>query len=480
MDLAPLKIDRSQSPKRARATRSAGRRLPWGWLVGLAVVGGAVYVFERPLREGVDRFRLPEVQVVRVERSSAVEVGAVRGIAANGYVVASRRAALSADTPGRLVDMRVTEGQAVREGEVVARLFSQEFEAALQQARAQIAVAEAAHTQAEAQTRSAEADRLRAVAALEAARARVAGDSANLELARRELARAQELVAQRVATTRELDRAQAEIERARAQLATSERLADQASAEAEAGAQRVAVAQSAAQVAQAQVEASRAAAALAAATLSKTEVVAPFDGVVVLKDAEVGEVVSPNSGGGTNARGSVATLVDFSSLEVQADVPETSLKAVELEAPCQIFLDAYPEVAYAGRVSRIWPTANRQKATVEVRIQFKTLDARLRPEMGVRVVFSGEAPQADTAGEADTETEEPQILVPETAVVRVSGGAGVFVVEREVARWVEVAAGERRGGQVVIAQSALREGDLVVLEPPATLEDGDRVRVTGG
>src|SRR5690606_7887824 len=106
---------------------------------------------------------------------------------------------------------------------------------------------------------------------------------------------------------------------------------------------------------------------------------APFSGVVVLKDAEVGEVVSPNVMGGASTRGAVATLVDFASLEVQADVPETSLKAVTVGAPARVFLDAFPERPYAGEVSRVWPTADRQKATVEVRVRLLEPDQRLRP-----------------------------------------------------------------------------------------------------
>jgi multidrug resistance efflux pump len=111
----------------------------------------------------------------------------------------------------------------------------------------------------------------------------------------------------------------------------------------------------------------------------------------VLKDAEVGEVVSPNVQGGSSARGSVVTMVDFASLEVQAEVPETSLAAVVVGRGASIYLDAFPEKAYAARVDRIWPTANRTKATVEVRVAFLERDERLRPEMGVRVVFEAEA-----------------------------------------------------------------------------------------
>src|SRR5690606_1372654 len=128
-------------------------------------------------------------------------------------------------------------------------------------------------------------------------------------------------------------------------------------------------------VARAQVDVAKAIEEHAAATLDKTFVRAPFDGIVVLKDAEVGEVVSPNSQGGSNARGSVCTMVDFDSLEVQADVPETSLASVRIGAPVAIYLDAFPGRTYPGKVSRIWPTADRQKASIQVRIVFAARDA---------------------------------------------------------------------------------------------------------
>src|SRR5947208_7611012 len=143
-------------------------------------------------------------------------------------------------------------------------------------------------------------------------------------------------------------------------------------------------------------------------------------------------------------------MVDFETLEVQAEVPETSLAAVKLGAAARIYLDAYPEKPFQGRVDRIWPTANRTKATVEVRVTFEERDGRLRPEMGVRVVFAG-AGQAragarmaaqdgsggDQAAGADADSlprEDPKLLVPVDAVVKQNGAAHVFVVERDIVK----------------------------------------------
>jgi RND family efflux transporter MFP subunit len=382
-------------------------------------------------------------------------------MAANGYVVAARRAALSADTPGRIVALEVTEGTVVKQGEVVARLYADEFEAALRRAEADVTAARAGVTQAEAEVQR---QRDAAKAALHG----VARAKAELALAQQERERVDRLIATKVATDRERDQARSTLDAATAahlQAEALERAAQGALASAQAG---VELAKARQQVAEANRE-------QAAATLEKTYVRAPFDGVVVLKDAEVGAVVSPKAQGGSNSRGSVATMVDFASLEVQADVPETSLAGVTVGAPAKIFLDAYPETPYAGRVDRVWPTANRQKATVEVRVAFVERDERLRPEMGVRVVFlAGEQPADDGAAAA-----KPAILVPEDALVRMDGKEGVFVLERDVVQFRELGLGERRGGRLEVLRG-LAPGERIVAAPSPSLSDGARVRVKEG
>ena len=206
----------------------------------------------------------------------------------------------------------------------------------------------------------------------------------------------------------------------------------------------------------------------AKATLDKTYVRAPFDGIVVLKDAEVGEVVSPTSLGGNSARGSVCTMVDFASLEVQADVPETSIASVKLGAAANIYLDAYPGRTYPGRVSRIWPTASRQKASIEVRVVFEKRDKDLRPDMGVRVVFLSDGKAAtDAVGTA-------QILIPEDTLVEIQGQTGVFVLERDTVRFQTVEIGKRKAGKVEVI-SGLKIDQQIVTKPSSDLDDGSRV-----
>jgi len=152
-------------------------------------------------------------------------------------------------------------------------------------------------------------------------------------------------------------------------------------------------------------------------------------------------------------------------------VAETSLAAVRLGAPAHIYLDAWPREPYGGHIDRIWPTADRQKATVEVRIAFDALDERLRPEMGVRVVFLEGEPEA-----GERAASVPVVMVDARALVRVEGRAGVFIVDRGTALFRAISASAERLGRVVV-EEGLEGGETVVLAPPAALSDGDRIRV---
>ena len=468
MDLQRLKIDRSR--------RTAPSRRPrWLLPAGSAATALALlWLFAGPLGRGLDRLRLPRVRVAEVAQAHPATAGAVSGTAANGHVVAARRAALSTDLPGRIVELRVTEGSFVREGDLVARLFSEDAEAALASAQARLDGARAAVERVRASERAARASLAGAETAREAARARAREAEASAALASSDLARIRRLVGEGVLADRDLDVATSQQAQAAARLDSARADERSASASVDDAAARRRLAESEVVVAQAELEATEAERDRAAALLTKTEVRAPFDGVVVLKDAEIGEVVSPASTGGSTARGSVCTLVDLDSLEVQADVPETSLAAVRLEGPVSIFLDARPEREYAGRVTRIWPTANRQKATIEVRARFEEPDEELRPEMGVRIVFL--APGAQPRG-GDGEG-GPALLVSESALVRAGGGAAVWVLERDRVGLRPITVGERRGGRVSV-ESGLEAGERVVLDPPPGLEDGDRVLVEG-
>lgn len=465
MDLQQLKIDRATAP----ATRR--RRNPWPLRAALlALVLAAAWLFGPSVRAAIDRLRLPVVRTILVAEAAPAASAAVRGTAANGYVVAARRAALSSDVPGRIVELAVREGSVVRKGDIVARLYADEYRAALQRAAAELGTATSQVGRAEAAAAAAAADAAQAAQQQVTAEAQRAEAEAQLVYAEAELGRAVELARTGSGSPRDVERATAERDAAGARRDAAVAAAAAAATATTAASRRAAVADAEIAVARAQQQAAAAARDLAQATLDKTDVRAPFDGIVVLKDAEVGEVVSPNVQGGSNARGAVCTMVDFDSLEVQANVPETTLASVAVGAPADVFLDAFPDERYQGIVDRIWPTADRQKATVEVRIRLARRDDRLRPEMGVRIVFRATG-DGDAAGPPAR-----RIVVPEQAIVLQDGRAGAFVLERDTVRFAAVSAGERRGGRIAI-DAGLAVDQRIVLDPPPSLRDGDRVRV---
>ncbi len=467
MDLEPLKIERGE--KTARKRRGGGRS--WGWIVFVALLAIGVWIFRSPIFAFVDRLRLPTVAVTRVIKTSPLTASAVSGTAASGYVVASRKAALSADTPGRIVEMNVIEGSIVKKGQVIARLYSDEYAAALRHAEADLESAKSSVEAAKARTDARSADLARLKAIVEQVSSSLAQAKTSSALAEVKFERASKLLDEKIGTQQEFDDAKAALDNARsvesaAASAIASAKASLAQGESEVAAAQAAVAESASRIAVLAAVRDQ-----AKATLDKTEVRAPFDGIVVLKDAEVGEVVSPNSQGG-NSRGSVATMVDWSSLEVEVELPETNLSAARIGDAANIYLDAYPEHLYPGKVLRIWPTANRQKATVEVRVGFEKTDDKLRPEMGARVVFSPSQPaEADPSAKS-----EPSILIPRAALLRSDSTDCVFVLERDVVRLRKVRLGEARGDRVQ-AIDGVNDGEMIVLDPSPSLSDGDHVRI---
>ncbi len=472
MDVEALKIDRSK----ARPAKRGGSGTWVFRIVVLLLLIGAVWLFHRPILAFVDQIRLPTVKVVQVIESHPAAVGAVSGAAANGHIVAARRAALSADTPGRIVEMNVREGQVVEKGFVVARLYSEEYAAALKRANADLLAAQAQVGRASAALESAKSDIDQEERNRQVAQAEVDEAKAVRKLAQLRYDRAISLLKKGAASQAEVDDAEAALDTAKARVASAEARLHAAASEVKDARHRTDVAKANLKVAEAGVSVAEAARDQAAATLDKTLVRAPFAGIVVLKDAEVGEVVSPNSQSGGSARGAVCTMVDFDSLEVQAEVPETSLSQVRLKAAANVYLDAYPEQMYRGQVDRIWPTANRQKATIEVRIRFLERDQKLRPEMGVRVVFVADSQRGDQIPHKQS---QPQLLIPESAVVEIAGKTGAFVLERDVVRFQDIAVGERRAGRAHV-QRGLRPGQRIVVDPPTSLQDGARVRVQKG
>ena len=474
MDLEPLKIDRSREA--FAASQGGGSRSLWPRVLLLGAILFLAWVVHEPLLRLIDRVRLPEVEVVLVRRSSARTSAAASGTAANGYVVAEKRAALSADTPGRIVEMLVTEGSQVKAGQVVARLYADEFKASLAQREAELIASENTVNRTKAELEVAQANLSWVREQKETQVATLKEAEAFLRLAEQRVERFEKLSTDNIESLDRLDTAVAERDQAKARRSRAQAELQVAGADIERTQLQVSVAEGSLSEALALVSVRRSARDLAQATLEKTEVRAPFDGIVVLKDAEVGEVVSPNSQGG-QSRGSVCTIVDPRTLEVQVDLPETSLSVVRLGASVRIFLDAFPERPYAGKVKRIWPTANRQKATVEVRVGFEALadgdrHGGIRPDLGARVVFLSE--------DGETEARKPEefvhrILIPSECVVRIEGQSGVFLLERDVALWHELQV-EETSSKSLLVKSGLEGGERILKAPPLDLASGDRVR----
>jgi len=197
---------------------------------------------------------------------------------------------------------------------------------------------------------------------------------------------------------------------------------------------------------------------------------APFSGVAISKDAQPGEMISPVSAGGGFTRTGIGTIVDMSSLEVEVDVNETYINRVSNRMKVESVLDAYPDWRIPSHVITTIPSADRQKATVKVRIGFDQLDPRILPDMGVKVSFLRDAPAPGQAAVV------PRALVPKTAVRTADGRSVVFVLKEDRVERRAISVGLENGDQVEVI-SGVSAGERVVVEAPQTLKDGDKVKV---
>ena len=394
-DLSALHIEREP-------LYEPGRR--WGrWLALLLLVGAA---------GGGAWWWMHRVQPIEVEVAQVGQraVGAQASVLnASGYVTARRRATVSSKVTGKVIEVNVEEGMAVREGQVLARLDDSAIRASLALARAQ----------------------------LQAARGAMPEVEVRLAEARLVLGRRTRLSNEGLTTPAELDQAEAEVN---ALVARIESLREQIV------------------VAERQV-------ALQQTAIDDMVIRAPFSGVALSKDAQPGEMVSPVSAGGGFTRTGISTIVDMRSLEIEVDVNESYINRVTAGQPVTAVLDAYPDWQIPARVITIVPTADRQKATVLVRIGFDALDPRILPDMGVKVTFLRE--QADSAAPAA----RPVALVPRSAV-RVDGDTSyAFVVSQDT---VERRAVQTAGvdGDRLEVTAGLAAGERVVVAPPPGLAAG--------
>jgi RND family efflux transporter MFP subunit len=381
-----------------------------------------------------DTLAAPEVEaIVPTTEQARAGSGATPILAASGYVVARRKAVVSAKIQGRLAELRVEEGSRVRQGEVIARLESADFEAQVLRARARVASAQAQVARTEAAIARAEAD---------------------LAEARRQAALAERLAAERVASTDERDAAKSRVAIAEAALrqATAER--DQARAD----------------LRQADADVH-----LYEALYQNTLIRAPFAGTVVKKMAEVGESVAPIPPGVniSTASGAVVALADLDTLEVEVDVSESNVARLAPEQPAEVVVEAFPDRTYRGRLRQVIPTADRTKATVMVKVTILDKDEKLKPEMSAKVTFL----EAETA--AAGAPARPVVVVPQEAVVTRDGATQVFEVTGDRVRLRPVRVGLARQNQVVVTDG-LTGSERLVLRPPQDLRDGDPVRVRTG
>lgn len=354
--------------------------------------------------------RRPVVEVATAQAAGDERTGAI--LNASGYVTPRRRATVAAKITGRVTAVYTEEGMRVSEGQVLATLDDSDARVRLDSARA---------------------DR-------EASNAAIADLEVRLANAQRELKRSTALQEAGIQTVQALDQAETTAKSLQAQL----------------------------ELAGTQVKAADARIVVAQQDADNATIRAPFGGMVVSKDAQVGEMVSPISAGGGYTRTGIATIVDMQSLEIEVDVNESYIARVEPDQPVIATLDAYPDWQIPSHVRTVIPTADRQKATVKVRISFNRLDPRILPDMGVKVAF--------LRAEPATEQLRARALIPAGAVRKENGRPFVLLVKEGRIEKRAVQVSEVQGNDVPVL-AGVAAGDTVVLRGPAVLWDGQTVRI---
>ncbi len=333
---------------------------------------------------------------------------------ASGYVVAQRKAAVASKITSRLLEITVEEGSRVRKGDVIARLEGDDAIAARDQAQANLKVARFNLEQAKAE----------------------------LEDATSSYQREKDLLSREFTSKAQFDAAEARYKKAQA-----------ASAGAEAA-----------------VRAAQAALQAAYVNLEYTLIRAPFDAVVLTKDADVGDIITP-LGAAANAKAAVVTIADMSSLQVEADVSESNLGLVRQGQPCEIQLDAIPDSRFRGVVHAIVPTVDRSKATIMVKVRFLDSNPRILPEMSAKVAFLSKVVSDDER--------KPLLAVNRSAIVSRDGQKALFVVKGNRVDVTPLRPG-REFGEMVEVLEGVKQGDRIVLNPSKGLRDGSKVKLPEG
>ena len=354
----------------------------------------------------------PVVEVAAAQKAG--NAGPTALLNASGYVTPRRRATIAAKITGRVIGVYFDEGVHVKEGQILAKLDDSDVKRALD---------------------SAVADR-------NSTKAQIADYEVQLKNAELLVHRSKELQAAGVQSQEILDNAVTSADSLRAKIALTK--------------EQVAAAESRINEAQQAVD--------------NTVIRAPFEGIVVSKDAQVGEMVSPISAGGGFTRTGIATIVDMNSNEIEVDVNEAYIARVVPEQRVTAVLDAYPDWQIPSKVRTVIPTADRQKATVKVRISFIKLDPKILPDMGVKVTFLGDEPKKQ-AGAV-----EPVATVPTAALRDDNGSKIVYIVKDNKLERRAVKPGNPRGSDTEIF-AGLTPGDLVVTKGPPDLHDGESIQL---
>lgn len=416
IDVHRLKMDRV-TPVYAAPRR---RRRGWRWLLLLAVAGAAAgsyyYYFPAQALENARQvgewayhpFKAP-VQTTQVVSAWPSEQFLI--LNSTGYVVPRRKAAVASKASGRVEWLGVNEGDHVKEGSVVARLESSDVRATHRGAVANVAVSAAAVTTARTE----------------------------LADATRDFARIEALFKKGLVPETNLLDATSRVERAKASVESAE----------------------------AALQAARADEEYARSAVDYTEIRAPFDGVVIARSVNVGDIVTPMSSA-ADVKGAVLTMADMSTLEVDADVSESSLSLVHVNQPAEITLDAYPAKRFRGEVSVVVPSVNRASATVTTKVKFLDPDGTIMPDMSTRVGFLSQQVDAEQSG--------PVMAVNPDAIVTRNGTSQVFAITPfGKARAVTVTIGELFGTLRKV-DGPLKVGDTLILNP-GSLKDGDSVKL---
>lgn len=379
------------------------------WIV-IAAVAAAIVVAVNMLAEPA-----PVKVQVEMARMAVPDSSAARVLDATGYVVARRTATVSSKVTGKVAEIYIEEGQQVEQDQIVARLDDSNTVKSYELSKAE----------------------------LHSAKTQVAETQARLTEAKLTLERNTELARKQLVSAAALDKARADFESLRAQL--DARKADIAVSE-----KRLALQQQ---------------------NLDDLTLRAPFKGVVISKDSQPGEMISPISAGGGFTRTGICTIVDMNSLEIEVDVNESYIQRVRVDQFVQAVLEAYPDWKIPAKVIAIIPAADRQKATVKVRIGFQVGDARILPDMGVKVAFMNAEP---------IEEEKPKeplgVRVPITAVRSEGEDKFLFVVKDGVAELRKITLNASYGTDVYVA-TGLRAGEDFVVVIPPDLKDGSNVEL---